>query len=80
DGFEPEDQNEVTRKFTETLDEIGFPRCKGNVMVFKVLAYIAHTIPKRSFFFYLFTEFSHFHEILYKININRIFRPILHEE
>jgi len=33
DGFEPEDQNEVTRKFTETLDEIGFPRCKGNVMV-----------------------------------------------
>jgi CBS domain-containing protein len=33
DGFEPEDQDEVTRKFTETLDEIGFPRCKGNVMV-----------------------------------------------
>ena len=33
DGFEPEDQEKVTRKFTETLDEIGFPRCKGNVMV-----------------------------------------------
>jgi CBS domain-containing protein len=33
DGFEPEDQDEVSRKFTETLDEIGFPRCKGNVMV-----------------------------------------------
>ena len=33
DGFEPKDQDEVTRKFTETLDEIGFPRCKGNVMV-----------------------------------------------
>jgi len=33
DGFEPEDHDEVTRKFTETLDEIGFPRCKGNVMV-----------------------------------------------
>jgi len=32
-GFEPEDQDEVSRKFTETLDEIGFPRCKGNVMV-----------------------------------------------
>lgn len=33
DGFEPEDQDEITMKFTEVLDEIGFPRCKGNVMV-----------------------------------------------
>jgi len=33
DGFEPKDQDEVTRKFTETLDAIGFPRCKGNVML-----------------------------------------------
>lgn len=33
DGFEPENQEEITRKFTETLDKIGFPRCKGNVML-----------------------------------------------
>ena len=33
DGFEPEDQDLVTLKFTEALDAIGFPRCKGNVMV-----------------------------------------------
>ena len=33
DGFEPEDQQEITLKFTEALDAIGFPRCKGNVMV-----------------------------------------------
>lgn len=33
DGFEPKDQEEITKKFTEALDEIGFPRCKGNVMV-----------------------------------------------
>jgi len=33
DGFEPEDKEMITLKFTETLDEIGFPRCKGNVMV-----------------------------------------------
>jgi len=33
DGFEPEDQDQVAMKFIETLDEIGFPRCKGNVMV-----------------------------------------------
>ena len=33
EGFEPKDQDEITMKFTETLDEIGFPRCKGNVMI-----------------------------------------------
>ena len=33
DGFEPENQDAITLKFTETLDEIGFPRCKGNVMI-----------------------------------------------
>ena len=33
DGFEPENKEEITLKFTETLDTIGFPRCKGNVMV-----------------------------------------------
>ncbi len=33
EGFDPKDQDEITRKFTETLDEIGFPRCKGNVML-----------------------------------------------
>ena len=33
DGFEPVDKEEITLKFTETLDAIGFPRCKGNVMV-----------------------------------------------
>jgi CBS domain-containing protein len=33
DGFEPKDQEAITLKFTETLDAIGFPRCKGSVMV-----------------------------------------------
>ncbi len=33
DGFEPKDKEEITQKFTQTLDEIGFPRCKGNVML-----------------------------------------------
>lgn len=33
EGFEPKDQDLITKKFTETLDEIGFPRCKGNVML-----------------------------------------------
>jgi len=33
EGFEPEDKEVITLKFTETLDAIGFPRCKGNVMV-----------------------------------------------
>ncbi len=33
DGFDPEDKETVTQKFTETLDAIGYPRCKGNVMV-----------------------------------------------
>lgn len=33
DGFEPKDQDVITQKFTETLDKIGFPRCKGNVML-----------------------------------------------
>jgi len=33
EGFEPEDQEKITLKFTEALDEIGFPRCQGNVMV-----------------------------------------------
>ena len=32
DGFEPEDKVSVTQKFIETLDAIGYPRCKGNVM------------------------------------------------
>jgi len=33
EGFEPEDKEVFALKFTETLDEIGFPRCEGNVMV-----------------------------------------------
>ncbi len=33
DGFEPEGKEEILLKFTEALDEIGFPRCEGNVMV-----------------------------------------------
>jgi CBS domain-containing protein len=33
DGFDPEDKEEILLRFTETLDEIGFPRCEGNVMV-----------------------------------------------
>ena len=32
DGFDPEDKVSVTEKFIETLDAIGYPRCKGNVM------------------------------------------------
>lgn len=33
DGFEPDDVEEVTCTFIETLDKIGFPRCEGNVMI-----------------------------------------------
>ena len=33
DGFDPEDKEEVLLHFIETLDKVGFPRCKGNVMV-----------------------------------------------
>ena len=33
DGFSPENKEEVLNTFIETLDIIGFPRCKGNVMV-----------------------------------------------
>ncbi|MEA3419407.1 MAG: putative nucleotidyltransferase substrate binding domain-containing protein [Campylobacterota bacterium] len=33
DGFLPEDLQIVTRSFIEILDEIGFPRCPGNVMI-----------------------------------------------
>jgi len=33
DGFEPEEKEEMTLKFIEVLDAIGYPRCKGNVMV-----------------------------------------------
>lgn len=33
EGFEAKNQDEITLKFTETLDKIGFPRCKGNVML-----------------------------------------------
>jgi len=33
EGFDPEDKEEVTLRFIETLDKIGFPRCPGNVMV-----------------------------------------------
>lgn len=33
EGFEPENKEEFTLKFTQTLDAIGFPRCKGNVML-----------------------------------------------
>jgi CBS domain-containing protein len=32
-GFDPEDKEEVLLNFIETLDKVGFPRCKGNVMV-----------------------------------------------
>ena len=32
-GFDPEDKEEVLLNFIETLDKIGFPRCKGKVMV-----------------------------------------------
>lgn len=33
DGFEPEDITEVTEQFICVLDEIGFPRCSGGVMI-----------------------------------------------
>lgn len=33
DGFEPEDVEKYTRNFIEILDDIGFPRCEGNVMI-----------------------------------------------
>ncbi len=29
----PDDIKEVTNKFIETLDKIGFPRCEGNIMI-----------------------------------------------
>ena len=32
-GFEAEGKEEILPKFTEALEAIGFPRCKGNVMV-----------------------------------------------
>jgi CBS domain-containing protein len=33
DGFEPDDIEEVTEHFIKILDEIGFPRCSGGVMI-----------------------------------------------
>ena len=33
EGFDPEGKEKILLKFTEALDEIGFPRCEGNVMV-----------------------------------------------
>lgn len=33
DEFMPEDIDEVTQQFIAALDEIGFPRCEGNVMI-----------------------------------------------
>ncbi len=33
DGFMPNDRDEVTLRFIEVLDEIGFPRCDGGVMI-----------------------------------------------
>lgn len=32
-GFMPEDASSVTQRFIEVLDEIGFPRCEGNIMM-----------------------------------------------
>jgi len=32
-GFMPEDVPSVTQRFIEALDEIGFPRCEGNIMM-----------------------------------------------
>lgn len=32
-GFEPENKEALLQSFIETLDKIGFPRCKGNVML-----------------------------------------------
>ena len=33
DGFMPSNRDEITQKFIEVLDEIGFPRCEGNIMI-----------------------------------------------
>ena len=33
DGFHPKNLEIYTKKFIETLDKIGFPRCKGKVMI-----------------------------------------------
>ncbi|WP_373028467.1 putative nucleotidyltransferase substrate binding domain-containing protein [Sulfurovum sp.] len=32
-GFMPEDASYVAQKFIDVLDEIGFPRCEGNIMI-----------------------------------------------
>ncbi|HSR73702.1 MAG TPA: putative nucleotidyltransferase substrate binding domain-containing protein [Sulfurovum sp.] len=32
-GFMPPDATSVTKRFIEALDEIGFPRCEGNIMM-----------------------------------------------
>jgi len=33
EGFVPEDVSSVTQRFIEVLDEVGFPRCEGNIMI-----------------------------------------------
>ncbi len=33
EGFMPEDVSDVTQRFIEALDEIGFPRCEGGIMM-----------------------------------------------
>lgn len=33
DGFMPDEVDDVTQQFIAALDEIGFPRCKGDVMI-----------------------------------------------
>ena len=33
DGFVPENRAEITLQFIEVLDEIGFPRCEGDIMI-----------------------------------------------
>ncbi|UPT76972.1 DUF294 nucleotidyltransferase-like domain-containing protein [Sulfurovum sp. XGS-02] len=33
EGFMPEDVTSVTQRFIEVLDEIGFPRCEGGIMM-----------------------------------------------
>ena len=33
EGFEPDDAQEVAERFLEVLDEIGFPRCSGGIMI-----------------------------------------------
>ena len=33
EGFDPEGVEAVTEQFIEVLDEIGFPRCEGNIMM-----------------------------------------------